>query len=484
MVALQILGCKDSVSPPQSAAISVTVHVAGLYPFDGFQIQVDGRAMTLLKSEASLVVRGLSLGSHTVSVVGLPSTCHSDGANPATVQTSSADLSAVEFHVSCFTTDGAIALAVTLTGYSRQLWFKAQVDSSVSNAAVRGNATTVLFGTFPGGPHVIRLSGIPTFCEPAGEQSTSVDVKTGTVTQDTALANFSIHCNPPEPGADTAASIVFERGGYVMLVRESGGSPVALTEGTSPAWSPDGELIAFHKSNCYVNQGCERDLWLTTPGGSSQWPVTVDPNFDDYDAAFSPNANSIAFIRFWLGPDQSYLVVSDLQGGSLKILSIWNPVYTPSWSPDGAQIAFVCEGVVWSGSLDICLVHTDKGCDSYFPSRCNLPLTPLTTRLGDELDPAWSPDGGRIAFTLACGFQSVCPDSITTAEPYIAVIDLVTREVTRLVAGHDPAWSPDGSHLVFVGNASSPGLRVYKFADGSVRQLTDNPADKSPSWRQ
>jgi Tol biopolymer transport system component len=304
------------------------------------------------------------------------------------------------------------------------------------------------------------------------------------VTQDTALATFSIHCNAPELGADTTASIVFERGGYVMLVRESGGSPVALTEGTSPAWSPDGELIAFQKSNCYVGQGCERDVWLTTPGGTSQWPVTLDPNFDDYDAAFSPNANRIAFIRFWLGPDQSYLVTSDLQGGSLKILSIWNPVYTPSWSPDGAQVAFVCEGVVWSGSLDICLAHTDKGCDSYFPSRCDLPLTALTTRFGDELDPAWSPDGRRIAFTLACGFQSVCQDSVTSAEPYVAVIDVATREVTRLVAGHDPAWSPDGLHLVFVGNASSPGLRVYNFVDGSARQLTNDPVDKSPSWRE
>jgi Tol biopolymer transport system component len=52
------------------------------------------------------------------------------------------------------------------------------------------------------------------------------------------------------------------------------------------------------------------------------------------------------------------------------------------------------------------------------------------------------------------------------------------------VAGHDPAWSPDGSQLVFVGNASSPGLRVYNFADGSVRQLTNNPLDSSPSWRE
>src|SRR4029078_13658256 len=112
VVALLILGCQDSVSPTQSAAISVTVKLAGVYPLDGFAITVDDRPMTLLKTEASLVVRGLASGKHTVALVALAPNCTSDAANPVTVETSSADVSAVEFRVRCIATTGSIAVAV------------------------------------------------------------------------------------------------------------------------------------------------------------------------------------------------------------------------------------------------------------------------------------------------------------------------------------------------------------------------------------
>lgn len=53
---------------------------------------------------------------------------------------------------------------------------------------------------------------------------------------------------------------------------------------------------------------------------------------------------------------------------------------------------------------------------------------------------------------------------------------------TRLEPGHRPAWSPDGTRLVFVGEADSPGLYVVN-ADGSgLVRITDDPADTAPSW--
>jgi Tol biopolymer transport system component len=481
LVVSQVLGCSDTVAPTPSAAIRVSVRLAGVYPFDGFAILVDHRPMTLLKTESSLVVRGLSAGSHTVALAGLASNCRNDGSNDVTVDTSSGELSTVEFHVSCLASTGAIAVAVSVSGYDRPIWFQPQVDSLAQGPVVRGNLTTVLWGSFAGGAHVVKLSGIPTFCESTGELSTLVDVKTGAVVQDTALASFRIECgDPPELGVDTAASIAFDRGGYVMVVRQSGGVPVALTEGQRPSWSPDGKLIAFERRMWCDEFGCDRDLWLVTPTGENQRPVLRDEYSDDYDAALSPGATKIAFIRFVPGPDMSYLAVSDLDGGSLTFLSIWSPVSTPSWSPEGTRIVFVCR----RNSEDICLINSDKRC-YFYSDRCDLSEDHITTGPGAELDPAWSHDGHRIAFTLACGgIQFVCPPGVTTTEPFIAVIDLSTRAVTRLVAGHDPAWSPDGSQLVFVGNASSPGLRVYNFADGSVRQLTNNPLDSSPSWRE
>jgi hypothetical protein len=491
-VVLQVPGCRDAVAPNPSA-IRVSVNVTGVFPFDHFEIQIDGRdgrSMTLPTSESSLVVRALTPGTHTVSLVNLPSNCQSDGVNPATVEASSGNLSDVEFHLTCVATTGVIVVAVSVAGYDRPLELHALVDSSVFRyLLVRGNARAVLDVAFSAGVHAVKLLGIPSYCEPLGELSASVIVKTGAVAQDTALASFDIHCEPPPLDGDKAASIAFERDGFVMVVRDSGGSPVALAAGEKPAWSANGGLIAFQRMRCELI--CEHDLWLMTPEGKDQKTVWTDENFDDFDAAFSPGSAKIAFIRFWLGPDQSYLAVSDLDGRSTDFLS-FNAFYTPSWSPDGAQIVYVCGGVPWEGSTDLCLADTRKTCIYYFPSRCDLPVIHLTANATDEADPAWSHDGHQIAFTMACASQFqgvasssvVCPPGITPKQPYIATIDLATREVTRIVPGHDPAWSPDGSQLVYVGNEGSPGLRVYRFADGSVRQLTTNPLDRSPSWRE
>jgi Tol biopolymer transport system component len=476
------VGCKDAVSPSESSAISISVKVAGVYPSDRFRIQVDANPeQTLLTTAGSLVVRALHAGTHTVAILGLPPDCRNDGSNPVSVETSSGNLSAVEFRVSCFASTGAIAVAVSVSGQTRPLWLQAVVDSGIWDVDIRVNATTVLGNAFTAGTHVVKLVGIPGYCEPAGELGAIVDVKTGALKRDTVLARFDIECKPPQLGNDTLASIAFERDGYIMVTRESGGAAVALAEGERPAWSPDGKLIAFQRMRCELV--CEHDLWLMTPDGADQRAVIADENFDDFDPALSPSATSIAFMRVWLGPDQFYLAVSDLHGGSTKILSIWNAVGTPSWSPGGALMVFVCGGVPWQGNTDLCLADTNKTCDSYLPGKCDLPTTQLTAGPGDDSDPAWSHDGQRVAFTLGCSFNA-CPSGITTAEPYIAVIDMTTREVTRLTAGHDPAWSPDGSQLVFTGNASSPGLMVYSFASGSVRRLTDNARDRAPSWRE
>lgn len=483
VVVSQMLGCKDAVAPDPAAAISVSVEVAGVYPSDWFQIEVDGRSMTLPASEKTLVVRPLSAGTHTVTLVGLPPNCFTDGPNSARVETSNADLSAVEFRVSCVATTGVIAVAVSVSGYDRQLWLRSQVDSTVLHTMVKGNGTTILNGSFPAGIHLVRIS-IPAFCDAASETSTSVNVKTGSLVQDTALASFNIHCDPPQPGADTAEAITFERDGYIMLVSESGDSPVALGKGKRPAWSPDGKLIAFQKRNCGTNGFCANNLWLMTAAGDNQKAIFESLVFDDADAAWSPSGTTMAFIRNIFSDDATYLAVSELDGSSARILSIQNAVSTPSWSPDGAQVVFACDGVPWQGNTDLCLADPGRTCPFYSPGKCDFPEIHLTTGQGDDTEPAWSHDGHRVAFTMECSdFGSLCPPELPSPEPYIAVIDLVTREVKLLAPGRDPAWSPDDSRLVFTGNPGSPGLGVYYFADGSVRQLTNNWLDVSPSWR-
>lgn len=112
----------------------------------------------------------------------------------------------------------------------------------------------------------------------------------------------------------------------------------------------------------------------------------------------------------------------------------------------------------------------------YHPER--LPLTRITTGEWDDIHPAVSPDGTRIAF------------SSNRADRWdLYVLDLPTGEVSRLTSTPEyegsPSWSPDGLFLAYEAYVDA-NLEIFVApVDGSRApiRLTDDPAgDHSPAW--
>lgn len=481
---LQLLSCSgnETVAPILLSRLTVTLSASGLDLADASMVSLDGAVPRRLFRNSTLSFESIPIGKHAVAISGFADNCTVDGPNPIVVDASESGMTTVEFRLICTATTGVIAVAVRSSGSWDPLSFSLQVDAGPVQQILPDQETPV--GTFTAGTHVVKVLNLPPSCKVVGEASSSVSVSAGKLTQDTVLASFDVSCVLAPSGLDEGWEIAFQRGdSSIMLVRADGSGTRVLTAGLAPSWSPDGKFLVYQRQRCLPNWGCSDDVWMIHPDGSQAAPITSSDGFLDSDPAVSPDGRSITFVRFWLGPDQSYLMVSDLTGAQSRTLASWDPYSTPTWSPDGTQVAFTCQGPSPTWELDICLVKDSSGCTSYFVDECPvLPrLVHLTSSRFVESDPVWSPDGLRIAFTLACS-GSICPPGVA-GESYIAMLDPVTAAVTPLFPGHSPAWSPDGKRLVFAGNASSRGLKVISLDGTGLRSLTNDPSDTAPSWR-
>lgn len=140
----------------------------------------------------------------------------------------------------------------------------------------------------------------------------------------------------------------------------------------------------------------------------------------------------------------------------------------PDWSPDGSQLVFISP----------CTQNKDAYDGSFLYVVSSEGGEPQA--LGVEgYDPAWAPDGNRIATTVMEG----------GTRPQIYLYDLESGSFGNLsnTSAHEfmPAWSPDGNLIAFV-NTSSGQRQIYTIdINGENRQFFSRSGDRSnayPSW--
>jgi TolB protein len=190
---------------------------------------------------------------------------------------------------------------------------------------------------------------------------------------------------------------------------------------------------------------------------------------DDFGPSWSPDGKRIVFARLRTATDPrsgaccvtlgSALYVVNVDGGGLRRIAGSGRRFDPAWSPDGRWIAFTLGKRIW-------LEHPD-GSGAH----------PLLRDTADQSAATWSPDGRRIAFLRDC--RRTCQ---------VEIVDRDGSHPRRVVSRADSyggaSWSPDGRRLVFGRDLDIWVVNV----DGShLRALTRDAAKRGaafyePAW--
>ena len=141
------------------------------------------------------------------------------------------------------------------------------------------------------------------------------------------------------PDGEQLAYVGFIHGGSaIFTVDLRSHTPRLITQepgvNGAPAWSPDGKSLAVS-----LSFGKNADIYVVELASGKRKRLTDNPAIDT-EPAWSPDGNSIAFTSDRGGLPQIYIVASS--GGAAEKLSIEGKKnMKPAWSPDGDEIALV-----------------------------------------------------------------------------------------------------------------------------------------------
>jgi len=149
-------------------------------------------------------------------------------------------------------------------------------------------------------------------------------------------------------------------------------------------------------------------------------------------------------------PAQRYrLIVADADGYNPRIiLESREPIMSPSWSPDGQNLAYVSfEG---------------KSSAIYVQRLASGDRRRVSARAGINGAPAWSPDGRKLALTLS-----------RDGNLDIYTLELATQTLTRVTSDDaidtEPEWSRDGQSLYFTSDRAG-NAQVYRVVLDEARR--------------
>lgn len=465
-VAIAGLACDSGPTEPDTGVIKIQVATAGSpldTDADGYSVLVDDAPPRSIAPNGAVTIAALSRGSHVVKLTGFSENCSISGSSTQTIE--------------LIPNRGQIPSVIVAFAAACVPHVGTLTVSTTSTGDEQDLDGYVLF-VAPGREIVVPPNGTTTIS----------DVRVGQPSL--SLLGISPNCDVdgvlPRP-----VEIVF--GGTVdvsfsVRCRATGTLHITTTT-TGDATDPDGyELgISLGAKGFYrqvrLPTGGAVDLDGLAPGNYSltllnvidncagplpnPWPATIaSGSMTSVAVNVACKAPSqIMYVVSGGGPGQLFTVLSN--GTQILRFPIQQGSNTdPAWSPNGTRIAFASD--------------RDGNREIYVMDASGQNINRLTSAIAADYRPAWSPDGSRIAFVS---------ERDGNAEIYVMNSD--GTDLARLTtnAGSDgaPSWSPDGTSIAFQSDRDAPSGRtaIWKMnADGSEpRRLTSTDLeDAQPAW--
>ena len=222
-----------------------------------------------------------------------------------------------------------------------------------------------------------------------------------------------------------------------------------------------GEKGIFSTRIAYVTKvGTRFNLWVADSDGEGAQSALTSPE-PIISPSWSPNGSQLAYVSF--ESRKPVIYAHDVATGKRRLLANFRGSNSaPAWSPDGKQLVAT---LTRDGGSQIYAIGLNGG----EPKR-------LTQSSSIDTEPTYSADGKNIYFVSdRGGAPQIYRMSPTGGNP-----ERVTFTGSYNIS---PAVSPDGRWLAYVSRVGGAfKLHVMELASGKVTPITDTAGDESPSF--